>query len=223
MAVTTSEKFNFPMATSGSDPAPNRAAWMAIFDSLEDNALALGYGPLQDRPATPAKPVAWFDTVNARLSVHTGTGGTWTDVSAPLGDTPTAMAYNAAGAEGVSNRAARADHKHALPAITRGDLPAITDSDLPTVPVAKGGTGATTLASGSFLRGNGTGAIQTRTWEGQDGKKNYVTEVIADEVNFVGGKKDNPGFSGGGSFEQKPATREEDGFMPLDDDDSLPF
>lgn len=33
------------------------------------------------------------------------------------------------------------------------------------------------------------GRIQTRTWEGQDGKKNYVTEVLAREVNFGETKK----------------------------------
>ena len=28
------------------------------------------------------------------------------------------------------------------------------------------------------------GRIQTRTWDGQDGKKNYITEVVASEVSF---------------------------------------
>lgn len=30
------------------------------------------------------------------------------------------------------------------------------------------------------------GSIQTRTWEGQDGKTNYVTEVIVSEAQFTG-------------------------------------
>ena len=33
------------------------------------------------------------------------------------------------------------------------------------------------------------GSIQTRTWEGQDGKKNYVTEVIVSEAHFTGDKR----------------------------------
>lgn len=33
------------------------------------------------------------------------------------------------------------------------------------------------------------GRIQTRTWEGQDGKKNYATEVVASEVSFGETKK----------------------------------
>lgn len=32
------------------------------------------------------------------------------------------------------------------------------------------------------------GRISTRTWDGEDGKKNYVTEVVAREVSFCGSK-----------------------------------
>lgn len=45
-----------------------------------------------------------------------------------------------------------------------------------------------------------SGRISTRTWEGQDGKKNYVTEVIVNEVNFGETKRarnENAGFDGG--------------------------
>lgn len=34
-----------------------------------------------------------------------------------------------------------------------------------------------------------SGRISTRTWEGQDGRKNYVTEVVASEINFGETKK----------------------------------
>lgn len=40
------------------------------------------------------------------------------------------------------------------------------------------------------------GRIQTRTWEGQDGKKNYATEVVASEVSF-GETKKSAGENGG--------------------------
>ncbi len=36
-----------------------------------------------------------------------------------------------------------------------------------------------------------TGRIQTRNYENQENKKVYVTEVIAEMVQFVGPKKDN--------------------------------
>ena len=35
------------------------------------------------------------------------------------------------------------------------------------------------------------GALQVRTYEAQDGSKRYVTEVIADEVEFINTKKDS--------------------------------
>ena len=71
------------------------------------------------------------------------------------------------------------------------------------------------------------GSIQTRTWE-QDGKKNYATEVIADEVHFSGDRRDNGGNSGyqtqqrpsGDGFQ--PDAPANDGFMTVEDD-GLPF
>ncbi len=35
------------------------------------------------------------------------------------------------------------------------------------------------------------GSIQTRSWTGQDGKKQYATEVNVDEAYFTGEKRDN--------------------------------
>lgn len=61
------------------------------------------------------------------------------------------------------------------------------------------------------------GRIQTRTWEDRDGKKNYVTEVVASEVAFGESKKD----AGGGSAGYTPA--DGDGFTPIDSRDDLPF
>ena len=61
------------------------------------------------------------------------------------------------------------------------------------------------------------GRIQTRTWEDRDGKKNYVTEVVASEVAFGESKKD----AGGGSAGYTPA--DDDGFTPIDSRDDLPF
>lgn len=38
-----------------------------------------------------------------------------------------------------------------------------------------------------------TGAIQTRSWEDQNGQKRYATEVVVDEAYFVDGKNDAQG------------------------------
>lgn len=58
------------------------------------------------------------------------------------------------------------------------------------------------------------GSIQTRSWDGQDGKKNYATEVVADEVNFCGEKK--------ADRTQSPETHNNES-TPVDDDTDLPF
>ncbi len=83
------------------------------------------------------------------------------------------------------------------------------------------------------------GSIQTRTYDDKDGKKVYVTEIVADEVEFAESKKDegyqssqpsqssqgsfqgNSGFTNNSGFPQAPIG---DGFFTTaDDDTSLPF
>ena len=46
-----------------------------------------------------------------------------------------------------------------------------------------------------------TGRIQTRSYDGQDGQKRYVTEVVADNVTFLGSKNNNTGSA---SFTEAP-------------------
>jgi len=64
------------------------------------------------------------------------------------------------------------------------------------------------------------GRIQTRTWDDTEGKRHYVTEVIADEAFFADSKKSD-------EVSSKPSFGEgstgEDGFYPIADDDELPF
>ena len=55
------------------------------------------------------------------------------------------------------------------------------------------------------------GSLQTRSYEADDGTKRYVTEVVAESVEFIGTKKD------GDTSEEQPE------LTPIDNDDSLPF
>jgi single-strand DNA-binding protein len=61
------------------------------------------------------------------------------------------------------------------------------------------------------------GSIQTRTWDDQEGKKHYATEVVADEISFTGEKTTQNGTNGGVSG------TDEYGFIPVESDDDLPF
>ncbi|MYI82245.1 MAG: single-stranded DNA-binding protein [Chloroflexi bacterium] len=56
------------------------------------------------------------------------------------------------------------------------------------------------------------GRLQTRSWEGQDGSTRYATELIANEVRFLGG----------GNRRQGESTQGQERFLPPEPDD-LPF
>lgn len=59
------------------------------------------------------------------------------------------------------------------------------------------------------------GAIQTRSYEDSNGIKRYVTEIVADNVEFLGGASNQE--------DSKPQTRPAlDKLEPIEDDD-LPF
>lgn len=63
------------------------------------------------------------------------------------------------------------------------------------------------------------GRIQTRNYEGNDGKKVYVTEVIAEDMQFLDSKDKT--VSGNGNN----TPQSNDGFTPVDmpEDSDLPF
>lgn len=63
------------------------------------------------------------------------------------------------------------------------------------------------------------GSIQTRTYEGQDGQKRYVTEVVAEEVEFLSTRQSEDAKEA--DPDAKKAVVED--FEPIADDDDLPF
>ena len=69
------------------------------------------------------------------------------------------------------------------------------------------------------------GTLQTRTYDAQDGTKRYVTEVVADEVEFVGARA-NADDQIGGEDQANGGDNAGDGgatkLTPIQDD-SLPF
>lgn len=64
------------------------------------------------------------------------------------------------------------------------------------------------------------GSIQTRSWDGQDGKKQYATEVVVDEAHFTGSKNESATSGSGNAFTEN--TSGFDTIAPEDEDD-LPF
>lgn len=69
------------------------------------------------------------------------------------------------------------------------------------------------------------GSIQTRSYDAQDGSKRYVTEIIADSVEAVGGREEgaqNAQNTRSTQQVQKPAQNHQSEFTEVDDDE-LPF
>lgn len=65
-----------------------------------------------------------------------------------------------------------------------------------------------------------TGRIQTRNYEGQQGQRVYVTEVVADNFQLLESRKDREGGQSQG-YSQPDFSRQAEPFSI--DDDSLPF
>lgn len=63
------------------------------------------------------------------------------------------------------------------------------------------------------------GRLQTSSYEGQDGNKRYVTEIVADEVEFLSSRSSN----GESAVEDKPVASKKVAELEPIDDDSLPF
>lgn len=83
-----------------------------------------------------------------------------------------------------------------------------------------------------FKKGNMiaiVGSIQTRSWEGQDGKRQYATEVLADEVYFTGSKAESGTTAGSpsmGGYQPSPQAHPQsaENTAPIFDDfDTLGF
>lgn len=66
------------------------------------------------------------------------------------------------------------------------------------------------------------GELQNRTYETKDGTKKTVTEVVAEEVEFLSPKGDSSGNSRGRNKRHSEPEPDMDGFMDISDDE-LPF
>lgn len=66
-----------------------------------------------------------------------------------------------------------------------------------------------------------SGRIQTRNYEGKDGIRRYVTEIVADEVQFLDYKNNSNNAT---TTNDNNNTNYDSGWAdPIDDDDEIPF
>lgn len=67
------------------------------------------------------------------------------------------------------------------------------------------------------------GQLQTRTWTDKDGNKRYATEVVADEVSFVGNKESSTEAKSEPSTYMPEAYSSQPQFEEVPNDGDLPF
>ena len=72
------------------------------------------------------------------------------------------------------------------------------------------------------------GSLRTRKWQGQDGQDRWTTEIVADEMQMLGGRGDDAGGAGGGRSQgfrdqsQNQGSRQDEPEPEFSDDD-IPF
>jgi single-strand DNA-binding protein len=72
------------------------------------------------------------------------------------------------------------------------------------------------------------GKLQYRTWEAQDGSKRSKVDVVADNIQFLGGRGEGgeggaPGGGGGGQRSRSGARSQDDPGLNEEDFDDIPF
>lgn len=67
------------------------------------------------------------------------------------------------------------------------------------------------------------GSLQSRSWTDQNGQKRYVTEVVADEAQFVERKTDGSAPVSGAAPAPYGASPKDVAFEEMSTDDDLPF
>ena len=67
-----------------------------------------------------------------------------------------------------------------------------------------------------------SGRLQVRSYDDKEGQRRYATEVIAEEVNFIGGNK-NHGNNQSHAAEGPPLNLDDDFHLMADSDDDIPF
>ena len=73
-----------------------------------------------------------------------------------------------------------------------------------------------------------SGRIQTRSWDDQEGRRRYITEVVADETYFADSKRENNDANNdtnryNDNQSSNEISEDVEGFMPVQADDDLPF
>ena len=67
------------------------------------------------------------------------------------------------------------------------------------------------------------GKLKTRSWQDQEGKNRYTTEIIADNLTMLGKSPENKTQVETNTINDKKSAEQNDGFSGPDESDDLPF
>jgi len=67
------------------------------------------------------------------------------------------------------------------------------------------------------------GRIQTGSYDAQDGSKRYTTDIICDNVTFLGSKNDNNSFNNNNNYNEQSFNANQSNDMPTSDISEDPF
>lgn len=71
-----------------------------------------------------------------------------------------------------------------------------------------------------------SGSLQNRTWDDQEGKKHYITEVVINDAYFADTKRAgnvSGNYNESEDFNQEPSEDMEEDFKTVEAEDDLPF
>jgi hypothetical protein len=174
MATSLTPRYQLKKYSSGGDPHPSRVEFNAMIDTLENNAAMFSQGPTGSRPAAGKRGREYWDETAKRK--YYDDGASWQDTNPNGGGgAGTPIDPGAAAVEGVSSRAARADHTHKLALST-----ATVDGAMSAADKAKLDA-ATTLATADAIARrdvNGRISVATPSTPGHATTKAYVDGQI---------------------------------------------
>lgn len=157
MAVTNTPRFSLPQWSAGTDPYPGRVGFNEIHQLLENQAAVVyPSGAIANRPRSGTFGRFYLATdqgSGGRLYYDGGSG--WIEINTNGGGgAGMPVVIGGVGAEGSSDRSARADHTHALPMATTTTHGALASQHYEMLATATPSIVANTLA-----RRGGTGQL----------------------------------------------------------------
>jgi len=174
MTVSQTLRFLLKKYSSGADPHPSRTEFNAMIDAIENNAAMSAQGATGARPAAGKRGRWYWDETAARMFYDDGTA--WKDQNTNGGGgAGREIVPGAAAAEGISAKAARADHTHLLKLATGDDDGALSAEDKALLDTA------TTAAAPDSLMlrdENGRTLVTTPTAAGHAANRGYVDGEI---------------------------------------------